>query len=135
MVGLTRKADYAIRGMMYLATLPEERVALVDEIAKSSGAPKAFLAKILQSFAKTGLVVSTRGAGGGFKLGMPPEQITLREIVAAVDGPIAPNRCVMDKGLCSLSKTCPVHPVWRRVQATVQGMLDEVTLKTLNTGR
>lgn len=131
MMALTRKTDYAIRGMIYLAGVPEGHIALIGEIAEAAQVPQAFLAKILQLFVKTGLVISTRGASGGFSLAKNPEQITLREIIETVEGPITPNRCVMGRGVCSLSETCPVHPVWRRVQTTVQGMLDEVTLRTM----
>lgn len=131
MMELTRKADYAIRGMIYLAGLPEGQIALIGEIATGAQVPAAFLAKILQHFVKAGLVISTRGATGGFSLAKNPEQITLREIIETIEGPFTPNLCVMGAGVCSLSQTCPVHPVWRRIQSTVQGMLDEVTLKTM----
>lgn len=131
MMELTRKSDYAIRAMVYLAGLPEGKIALIGEIAATAQVPPAFLAKILQHFAKAGLVFSTRGATGGFSLAKNPEQITLREIIETIEGPITPNRCVMGAGACSLSTTCPVHPVWRRIQTTVQGILDEVTLKTM----
>lgn len=130
-MGLTRRADYAIRGMLYLASLPEEKVALVGEIAKAVEAPQPFLAKILQRFSKAGLVRSCRGAGGGFALAKPPERITLREIIEGVEGAIVSNRCVMGTGACSRQDFCPVHPVWLRIQATTRGILEEVTLKTL----
>lgn len=130
---LTRKADYAIRGMIYLAGLSEGQIALIGEIAEAAQVPPAFLAKILQHFVKAGLVSSSRGATGGFSLTKSPEQITLREIIETIEGPFTPNRCVMGNDACSLSRTCPVHPVWRRIQSTVQGMLDEVTLKTMIT--
>jgi len=131
MMELTRKADYAIRGMVYLAGLPEGRIALIGEIAEAAQVPPAFLAKILQHFVKAGLVSSMRGVTGGFSLAKNPEQITLREIIEIIEGPFTPNRCVMTDSACSLSQTCPVHPIWRRIQSTVQGILDEVTLKTM----
>jgi Rrf2 family transcriptional regulator, iron-sulfur cluster assembly transcription factor len=131
MMGLTRKTDYAIRGMLYLASLPEEKVVLIGEIAKAVEAPQPFLAKIFQRFSKAGLVRSSRGAGGGFVLARSPEQVTLREIIEAVEGTIISNRCVMGQGSCSRMEFCPVHPVWLRIQATTRGILEEVTLKTL----
>jgi Rrf2 family protein len=131
MMQLTRKADYAIRSMIYLASLPENRIALIGEISAATQVPSAFLAKILQQFVKKGLAISSRGVSGGFSLAKNPEQITLREVIETVDGPLNPNICVMSDGACSLSKACPVHPVWRRIQSTVQGILDEVTLKTM----
>ena len=68
MMELTRKGEYAIRGILYLASRPQGKVALISEIAESAEVPKSFLAKIFQSFAKVGLVSSFRGTGGGFVL-------------------------------------------------------------------
>lgn len=131
MMELTRKGEYAIRGIVYLARLPQGKVALISEIAEGTGVPQTFLAKIFQNFAKIGLVNSFRGTGGGFLLGRPSSQITLREVVEAVEGPIVPNRCLMGDDGCEFSKTCMVHPVWREVQVKVVDILNGVTIETL----
>ncbi|WP_298270539.1 RrF2 family transcriptional regulator [Geobacter sp.] len=133
MMELTRKGEYAIRGIIYLAQLPPGKVALISEIAEAAEVPQTFLAKILQSFAKIGIVKSFRGAGGGFTLGRSAEQITLREVVEAVEGPILPNRCLLGAGSCERDGTCGVHPVWREVQGKVVEVLDGVTIKELAT--
>ena len=132
MKSISKKADYAIRGMVYLASQAPGRVVLVSEIARAMDVPPLFLAKIFQQFGKLGLVQSFRGSGGGFLLGRPPETITLCEIVEAVEGPIMPNRCVMSSGACSRDKVCTVHPVWKKVQANVRETLSAVTLKDLS---
>src|SRR4051794_7418445 len=98
MMELTRKGEYAIRGIIFLAQQPEGKVAFVSEIAEATEVPQSFLAKIFQSFAKLGLVNSYRGTGGGFIIGRRPELITLREVVEAVEGPIMPNRCLTSQG-------------------------------------
>jgi len=131
MMELTRKGEYAIRGIIYLAGLRQGEVALISEIAEATGVPQTFLAKIMQSFAKIGLVNSFRGTGGGFVLGRPASRITLREVVEAVEGPIMPNRCLMDDSSCALNRTCLVHPVWRTVQSKVVEILDGVTIEML----
>lgn len=131
MMELTRKSEYAIRGIIYLARLPQGKVALISEIAEATKVPQTFLAKIFQSFAKLGLVNSFRGTGGGFVLGRPAEKISLREVVEAVEGPILPNRCLMDEGTCEFGETCLVHPVWRKVQSQVERILDSVTIEEL----
>lgn len=128
---ISRKGDYAVRGMVYLASQPQGRVVLVGEIAKAMDVPPQFLAKIFQQFNKLGLVHSFRGSGGGFLLGRPAETITLCEIVEAVEGPIMVNRCVMSGGACNREEVCTVHPVWKRVQAGVIDILSGVTLKDL----
>lgn len=131
MRSISRKGDYAIRGMVYLAGQPPGRVVLAGEIARAMDVPPQFLAKIFQHFGKLGLVRSFRGSGGGFQLARPPGEITLLEIVEAVEGPVMPNRCVLSGGACSRVKGCPVHPVWKKVRSSVVGILSGVTLKDL----
>ena len=131
MMELTRKGEYAIRGIIYLARQPAGKMALISEIAEASEIPQTFLAKIFQNFAKQGIVNSYRGTGGGFVLGRSASQITLREVVEAVEGPIMPNRCLIGKGFCNRDASCPVHPVWRKVQQQVLRILENVTIKEL----
>lgn len=133
MMELTRKGEYAIRGIVYLAGKPLDKVCLLSDIAAAVDVPPTFLAKIFQQFSKMGLVKSFRGTGGGFMLGRPPEKITLLEVVEAVEGPIVPNRCVANAADCERSGSCNVHPVWKRVQDEVRGALKAVTLKELVT--
>ena len=135
MMELTRKGDYAIRGIVYLAGKPLDKVYLLSDIAAAVDVPPTFLAKIFQQFSKMGLVKSFRGTGGGFMLGRDPEKITLLEVVEAVEGPIIPNRCVVAPSDCDRSGDCTVHPVWRLVQEKVRGVLEEVTLKERAAGQ
>ncbi|BCS52990.1 Rrf2 family transcriptional regulator [Geobacter sp. SVR] len=131
MMELTRKGEYAIRGIVYLASRPSDQVCLLSEIAVAVDVPQTFLAKIFQQFSKIGLVRSYRGTGGGFMLGRPPEKISLLEVVEAVEGPIIPNRCVTGKADCNRNFTCQVHPVWMKVQDQVRDILAGVTLQDL----
>jgi Rrf2 family protein len=131
MLHLTRKGDYAIRGMVYLAGKPAGQIALISEIASQVDVPQALLAKIFQQVVKFGLINSFRGTGGGFMLGRSPEKITLLEIVEAVEGPIVLNRCLIDTGTCDRDDFCTVHPVWKEVQEKMKAVLNGVTLKDL----
>ena len=128
---LTRKGEYAIRGIVYLAGQPVDKVCLLNDIASAVDVPSTFLAKIFQQFSKTGLVKSFRGTGGGFMLGRRAESITLLEVVEAVEGQIVPNRCVVSFDECARSVSCNVHPVWQRVQQQVCDVLKGVSLKDL----
>jgi Rrf2 family protein len=135
MIELTRKGEYAIRGVIYLAQRPPGERVLLGDLAEATEAPPAFMAKILQAFAKLGIVRSSRGAKGGFTIGRPPSAITLREVVEAVEGPIVPNRCLTGLGVCSRDGHCGVHGVWRRVQTQVVSILDSVTIADLAHGK
>ena len=131
MMELTRKGEYAIRGIVYLASRPADQVCLLSDIAAAVDVPQTFLAKIFQQFSKIGLVKSYRGTGGGFMLGRPADKITLLDVVEAVEGQIVPNRCVQNGIDCDRSINCNVHPVWMNVQFQVRGILDKITLKEL----
>lgn len=131
MMDLTRKGEYAIRGIVLLARQPHGKLALLSEIAEAAEVPPTFLAKIFQNFAKLGIVNSFRGAGGGFSLAKPASAITLLEVVEAVEGPIMPNRCLTSTTECERSKTCSVHVVWRRVQEQAVSILNGVTIEDL----
>lgn len=108
---ITRETDYAIRCVLYL-TSRTDRVVMVDEISREMAAPKSFLAKILQKLVKADIARSFRGVKGGFQLSREPRDITLLDVIEAVEGSIALNACVLDRTVCGFSSTCAVHPVW-----------------------
>ncbi len=131
MMELTRKGDYAVRGIVYLASQPPDKISLLSEIAAAVDVPQTFLAKIFQQFSKTGIVKSFRGTGGGFMLACPADEITLLQVVEAVEGPVLPNRCVLKPGECERDSFCTVHPIWLQVQKQIRDILGNVTLKDL----
>jgi Rrf2 family transcriptional regulator, iron-sulfur cluster assembly transcription factor len=130
-VRLTRGTDYGARGVIYLAKQPMDAVALVGDIAREEGVSESYLAKILQDLAKGGILRSHRGAKGGFSLARPPEQITLRDIVELIEGPIALCRCLASWESCDIMDTCALHPVMRRAQDQMLSVLESTTLRDL----
>jgi len=128
---LTRGAEYGLRAMMYLARVPEGEVASLREIGREQEIPESFLAKILQSLVHAGLAVSQRGAHGGFALARPASDITMRDVIEAVDGPISLNQCVLWPEDCDRSGECAVHRAWVRAQEQLMGVLDGVTIASL----
>ncbi|MBM3148134.1 MAG: Rrf2 family transcriptional regulator, partial [Actinobacteria bacterium] len=109
---LTRGSEYALRAMVYLAERPEQEVSALRAVSSAKHVPESFMAKIFQSLVHAGLVVSHRGARGGFSLARPAGEITVAEVIAAIDGPIALNTCVIHPESCDQSTDCPVHEVW-----------------------
>jgi Rrf2 family iron-sulfur cluster assembly transcriptional regulator len=130
-VKLTRGADYGMLGVVYLARQPQERVVLISEIAQAQGVPESYLAKIFQDLAKAGIVRSHRGARGGFTLARLPEEINLRQIIEAVEGPIALNRCLDVREGCEQSDSCALYPALAEAQRTLIDALEAVTLHSL----
>jgi Rrf2 family protein len=117
--------------MSYLARFPDGHVAPLHDIGEAQDIPESFLAKILQSLVRSGLAVSRRGARGGFALARPADQITLRDVIEAVDGPISLNQCVLWPEDCERSDGCAAHQAWLRAQAQLMDVLGTVTLRSL----
>ena len=128
---LTRGGEYAVRAMTYLARFPEGHVASLHDIGQAQEIPESFLAKILQILVHAGLAVSQRGAHGGFAVARPAEQITMRDVIEAVDGPISVNLCTLDPEECERSGNCEVHKAWLRAQEQLMDVLGGVTLSSL----
>ena len=119
---ITRATDYAIRCVYCLAQQPE-KLRMVDGVAQEMEIPPSFLAKIVQKLVGAGIVESRRGVKGGFRLARPPEEITLHDVVVAIDGPVAMNVCTVSKDQCSRSDQCPVHPVWVAIRRDVEEIM------------
>ena len=128
---ITRETDYAIRCVLYLVDNPG-KVMMVDSIAKEKLIPRSFLAKIVQKLTKADIVSSFRGVKGGFKLSRSPDQISLLNVIEAVEGPVAVNRCALDKNMCTLSNSCTVHPVWIELREKLEGLLSQHTFQDLS---
>ena len=131
MFKISRKTEYAIRGMIYLAKRPRDQFVMVKEITKATKTSPIFLAKIFQTLSNANLVVSSRGAVGGFKLSRKPDHITLREILEATEGPVAVNLCVVDNRSCGFSRTCSAHTAWKKLRDSINEMLEDITLKDI----
>jgi len=114
-----------------LARQPSKRLALVSEISKEQNIPETFLAKIFQRLSKAGLLRSSRGSRGGFSLGKPAHMITMREVIEAIEGPIALNRCLLRVGECEEEDLCPIHQVWEKAQQRILEILDRTTMEDL----
>lgn len=128
---ITRKTDYAIRCVLHLAEA-EQDVVMLNEISAKREIPKSFLAKILQTLAKAGIVRSLRGVKGGFKLARKPEEISLLDIVEIMEGNVAMNICAVDKRKCDFSSTCAVHPVWVEIRKDVEDRLKQWSFAKLS---
>lgn len=128
---LTRQGDYAVRVMVDLAAHSAEAPVPRARIQMRQDVPAAYLAKIVQMLARAGLVRTQAGARGGVSLAVPPDKVTLRQVIEAAEGPISLNRCVVRPGACARDRFCTVHPVWLRLQALVTRELDAVTIASL----
>lgn len=129
---LSRQADYAIRLILDLARQPDHTGDL-KAVAARQGVPAPYLAKIGQTLSRAGLVIATRGARGGVRLARLPREVTLRDVVEAVEGPTLYNRCLLWPGECSDSPggQCPLHPVLDGLGRAVSNYLGSVDFADL----
>ena len=112
---ITRQADYAVRAVLHLAQGGDQRIA-TSMIAEEQRIPPSFLAKIVSQLSIAGLLHTSRGARGGVVLARAAKDITLLEVIEAIDGPIQLNECVGDTGACSFDDACPLRPIWCEAQ-------------------
>jgi Rrf2 family protein len=114
---ITRQADYALRAMSYLAKLDPTQRAATSQIAEEQRIPPSFLAKIISQLSIAGLIHTSRGARGGVSMARSPEEVSVLEVVEAIDGPISLNDCTGDPSACPFGEDCPLRPLWCETQA------------------
>ena len=120
--------EYAIRALVHLAQFPGGGAAQGMEIAKEEGLPAPVLSKVLQELVRKGLLESRRGPGGGFRLARKPQLITLRDVVAAIDGLDQFAECAVGLEGCSDDAPCPMHDTWKGIRKQLMDYLEVTTL-------
>ena len=127
MLRLSKMADYGTVVMTAMIR-DAERSRSAPEIAAATQVPAPTVSKILKILARGGLVVSLRGAKGGYLLARPAERISLVDIIHAMDGPIGMTECSVTPGLCVQEAGCAVRANWQRINQAVIGVLQNITL-------
>ncbi len=128
MIKFSRLADYAV---VVLAVLAKSDGGLMaaSSLASESGLPEPTVAKVLKALSKGGVVESIRGVSGGYKIARAKNEITVAQIVTAIDGPVALTACVEDStDECCYTGFCPVQGRWDRVNLAIRKTLEEITL-------
>ena len=129
MIRIARLTDYAIVLLTHFAGDPRPPIHNARDLAAEANLPLPTVSKILKALSKAGLLVSHRGVAGGYSLARPPDQITVAEIIGALEGPIAMTDCAGDAhGLCTLEPCCPTQDNWRKINAAVRRALQGLTL-------
>ena len=124
---IARQADYAVRAVHYLSQLEADQRAATSQIAENQHIPPSFLAKIISQLSIAGLIHTSRGARGGVSLARTPSEVSILEVVEAIDGPIALNECTAISGSCQFGDNCPMRPIWCNTQAELVEKLRATT--------
>ena len=122
--------EYAIRGLGELACRcsGDTGVMLLDRLVEGTDLPRDFLAKIFQQLVRAGILRSSRGRGGGFALARPAHQITLLQIVEAIEGPQTMDRCVVGLAQCNDHMPCPQHDLYKPIRQRLRDYLETTTV-------
>jgi len=131
MIRLSRLADYGVVLACQMAVRPD-RCHNAFDLAAATGLPAPTVSKLLAAMARAGVLISHRGAKGGYRLARAPEEITAADIVCAVDGPIALTVCIEHgAGACDVESLCPTRSGWRRINDAVRSAMQGVSLAEL----
>ena len=126
---LSQTAEYALRAVLYVGAVHPESVR-VSEVAEAIDAPRNYLAKILGTLARAGVLESTRGPMGGFRLARRPDALALSQIMAALDGTVE-RRCLLGRGRCGDTPGCTAHARWAPIATAVDAFFGKTTLADL----
>lgn len=125
---LSKSCVYGIRAVIFLALKENSSVVSIREISSELNISFHFLTKVLQKLTEAGLVVSQRGASGGVRLTRSADNITLMEIIVAIDGTQIFETCVLGLPGCGVLKPCPFHDNWSEVNTRLKEMFNNATL-------
>ena len=128
---ITRAADYAVRVAVHLATVADTTPVPGPVLARAVEAPESFMSKLLQQLVQAGILISRRGVRGGFQLARAAANISLLEVVEAIEGPTALNACIPEGPNCSRKQWCGAHPVFVQAQAALVKVLREASIAQL----
>ncbi|MDH7486838.1 MAG: Rrf2 family transcriptional regulator [Anaerolineae bacterium] len=128
---ITRKTDYATRVLLHLALLSPGGQATTQDIAHRQLIPERLIRHIISQLAKARLLSTKRGKGGGVQLARPAAEISLLDVVEAMQGPLSLNLCVDEPDSCALAAECPMHEAWARTQEELANWLRQETLDKL----
>lgn len=128
---LSTKGRYGLRAMFYLALKYGEGPVPLSEISDEQSISISYLEQLFSSLRKNDLVVSVRGASGGYKLAASPEETVVGDILRALEGSLAPTDCVMDgeEEKYSYNDHCVTQHVWRKIKDSITEVVDSITLQ------
>lgn len=130
MLRISKLTDYGTVLLAHLAA-NQASVCSAADVAQATGIAPPTVSKLLKSLARAELVVSTRGANGGYRLSRPPQDITAADVIDALEGPVSITECSASDGDCEHEDACSVGGAWQRINVAIRRALQDVTLNDL----
>ena len=134
MLGISRQTDYATRLVLHLAALEPGTQVAIAEIARLRQLPIPFVRRLVGQLVKAGLISSCRGSGGGVRLARPAHEISLLDVVQAIEGAVALNHCVDNPEACVMADHCPGNSAWTGVTRALAENLQAIRFDELAAG-
>jgi len=131
MLRVSAGARYALRAMIELSLREGDGRLLLREIADAQGLPARYLERLTIALRRAGLLQAERGPNGGYRLARPAEQITVQEVLEAIEGPLALLECVDTPTACGRSDACAAQVLWASVTRAIGDVLSQTTLADL----
>ena len=128
---ITRACDYAMRALIYMADKPSGTIFMRSDLSRLSQVPDSFLGKILQGLVKANILVSVRGKKGGFRFEKKSADVSMFDVINAVEGDLRITECLSNTDFCGQTTSCNLHRMWRLIQDTLTSRLKQTTLKDL----
>lgn len=133
MITVSTRGRYATRIMVQLAAQPDQKRMTKFEIARAEDITPAYVQQLMMALCAAGLVTSHRGRMGGFSLSHPAAEITVADVLLAVEGELIPVPCRLH-GTCERMENCPTRPVWNRAAELLEGLFTSITIRALAEG-
>jgi Rrf2 family protein len=130
-VKLSKESEYGLKGVLYLAALPDGAVRSAAEVAEATGVAFPFLAKICNRLAHEGILRSHRGRARGYGLARPAAEISVKAVVEAIEGPNLFRHCVFWSSACSDEHPCVMHEIWRQVRPQAAVLMERTSVAEL----
>jgi Rrf2 family transcriptional regulator, cysteine metabolism repressor len=129
---ISQKCQYGLRAVFELARRPTGKPRKIGDIAEAQAIPPRFLESILNTLKQAGIVESRRGASGGYLLAIPPAELTAAKVIAVLDGPVQPVKCIAAGGSdCPLRGKCTFVDMWRKAGSAMENVFEATTFQTL----
>ncbi len=128
---ISTKGRYALRLMLDLAQQPPTEYVSIKSVATRQGISEKYLEQIIKMLSKGGLVESTRGKSGGYRLTRTPEKYTVGEILRVTEGSLAPVSCLEEEHRCENCDDCVTYEIWQNVLDAINEVVDSITLSYL----
>jgi Rrf2 family protein len=120
--------EYAIRGLSEFAGRSPDSIMMLDDLVAGTDLPNDFLRKVFQKLVKGGVLTSSRGRKGGFRLARPPEKISLMDVVEAIEGPQRLDSCVVGLAVCNDAMPCGQHDLYKQIRQKLKDYLNNTNL-------